>query len=143
MIRRQPRSTLFPYTTLFRTFELAVEDRDEVRGREPLAELGESLEVREQQGDLLLLGARRDPLGDHVLDDLRRREALEGLLQRLQLPACRREPALEGADRPPRAPRMHTERSEQRDHRGPRHQAASRSTLRRQAALASAGGPAV
>src|SRR5256885_11295261 len=82
MIRRQPRSTLFPYTTLFRSFEIAVEDRDEVRGREPLTELGEPLEVREQHGDLLLLGVRRDPLGDHVLDDLRRREALEGLLQR-------------------------------------------------------------
>src|SRR2546425_7857458 len=33
MIRRPPRSTLFPYTTLFRSLEVAVEDRLEPRVR--------------------------------------------------------------------------------------------------------------
>src|SRR2546427_9592884 len=41
MIRRPPRSTLFPYTTLFRSFDVV--DRD------PVDPLAESLELLERQ----------------------------------------------------------------------------------------------
>ena len=37
MIRRPPRSTLFPYTTLFRSREEGIEDIDEVFWRDPMA----------------------------------------------------------------------------------------------------------
>src|SRR5437016_7096628 len=36
MIRRPPRSTLFPYTTLFRSFKAFGSDRSEFRQRDPL-----------------------------------------------------------------------------------------------------------
>src|SRR3712207_8433118 len=39
MIRRPPRSTLFPYTTLFRSVHVLRHDAD--RGRRPRARLGE------------------------------------------------------------------------------------------------------
>src|SRR3712207_7827020 len=46
MIRRPPRSTLFPYTTLFRSVEraVAIEESDDVPG-EALAALGELVAV--------------------------------------------------------------------------------------------------
>src|SRR5688572_33366097 len=49
MIRRPPRSTLFPYTTLFRSHEL-VQRRGETvhrqhhRGAQPLGDLGDAVE---------------------------------------------------------------------------------------------------
>src|SRR3712207_7957548 len=36
MIRRPPRSTLFPYTTLFRSFRCALRESDMARGRQGL-----------------------------------------------------------------------------------------------------------
>src|SRR5688572_32040044 len=57
MIRRPPRSTLFPYTTLFRSRELEVEAEDE-DGRHRDADA---------EGDRLAGGARR--LHDVVLED--------------------------------------------------------------------------
>src|SRR3712207_8097406 len=51
MIRRPPRSTLFPYTTLFRS---------RVREHEP------ALHLRRERGDLALpVGERDHPGGDH------------------------------------------------------------------------------
>src|SRR5256885_9932914 len=43
MIRRPPRSTLFPYTTLFRSKRLAVEQRSVDMVIEPAMGLGEKL----------------------------------------------------------------------------------------------------
>src|SRR2546426_4866527 len=52
MIRRPPRSTLFPYTTLFRSPHVAMEDREQVPDR-------------------LLVGPMRRRLGEqHPVDDL-------------------------------------------------------------------------
>src|SRR2546422_3421580 len=61
MIRRPPRSTLFPYTTLFRSLERLV---DRVGGEEPgrlhlAAEPGQHLLVEDRGG------AAREPLIDH------------------------------------------------------------------------------
>src|SRR2546427_12634254 len=44
MIRRPPRSTLFPYTTLFRSRDDVVERRDDVRGAAELLVLVEHLD---------------------------------------------------------------------------------------------------
>src|SRR5207244_4045197 len=126
---------------LAHALEVAVEDREQLGGGEPLAELGEPLEIGEQHGDLLLLRACRDPFGDDLLDHLGGREAREGLLQPLELPARALEPLLEARDRPPRAPRMDGQGCERREQRGPQHQQASTSTLRRQTVLASATTP--
>src|SRR5687768_18140671 len=46
MIRRPPRSTLFPYTTLFRSDKLVAEGRYGVRLGEPVAAAQEALEAR-------------------------------------------------------------------------------------------------
>src|SRR3712207_8366535 len=56
MIRRPPRSTLFPYTTLFRSLDA---------GAEEVEDLGDSFEVRCEPGDLL---AVRRALQDAGLD---------------------------------------------------------------------------
>src|SRR3712207_9170771 len=76
MIRRPPRSTLFPYTTLFRS---RAEERDVAqqllarelrRGREALA--GEAVEQL-AEARLVLLGHGRDDLREHLVDpDVRR-----------------------------------------------------------------------
>src|SRR5690348_17899452 len=68
MLRRPPRSTLFPYTTLFRSFFLAAEQgQDAVRGqpRERLAEL-------EVVGELRTLGflALADPRSEEHTSEL-------------------------------------------------------------------------
>src|SRR2546426_10324020 len=39
MIRRPPRSTLFPYTTLFRSLEIALRQRREFEQRLPLVDV--------------------------------------------------------------------------------------------------------
>src|SRR6266849_9776401 len=44
MIRRPPRSTLFPYTTLFRSLARAVGDPSEALEEDPLRVLGERSE---------------------------------------------------------------------------------------------------
>src|SRR2546422_3519644 len=54
MIRRPPRSTLFPYTTLFRSLEFEREDVDKIAGMTP--ELAEKLmaflnEMTEEGGE--------------------------------------------------------------------------------------------
>ena len=126
---------------LAHALEVAVEDGHQLGGRESLAELGEPLEVGEQHGDLFLLRARREPVGDDVLDDLGGREAREGLLQPLELLVCTREPPLEARDRPPRAPRQDGQRDERRAQRCPRHQERSTSKPRRQTVFASATTP--
>src|SRR5438874_10499701 len=40
MIRRPPRSTLFPYTTLFRSFQLGASDPDDPRVQKTIGLLG-------------------------------------------------------------------------------------------------------
>src|SRR5258707_13151825 len=45
MIRRPPRSTLFPYTTLFRSLELAADAHDVVPGRLVRVVLADVVEV--------------------------------------------------------------------------------------------------
>src|SRR5258708_29647473 len=56
MIRRPPRSTLFPYTTLFRSFPVVAESGIEARGDvERLAAAG---------ADLVLVGTSLARLGD-------------------------------------------------------------------------------
>src|SRR5256885_6511816 len=50
MIRRPPRSTLFPYTTLFRSVEVVLDDDQRMPGLQQLAqrahELGDVVEVQ-------------------------------------------------------------------------------------------------
>src|SRR2546426_8789139 len=60
MIRRPPRSTLFPYTTLFRSRQLRRGDGEVLRGRRELAERRDLL----LRGRRRLLGAVRRRLGD-------------------------------------------------------------------------------
>src|SRR2546428_9021151 len=80
MIRRPPRSTLFPYTTLFRSLAVADEVADErvvgglslVPGDEPLAPLAG---VRDELGELLVVDQRDGLLALHDLGDLRDRKS--------------------------------------------------------------------
>src|SRR3712207_8215554 len=65
MIRRPPRSTLFPYTTLFRSVLLG--DQDRVRlgsgpggGADVTARLDDPVEGRPVDGEVLDQGERRD-----------------------------------------------------------------------------------
>src|SRR3712207_7360422 len=86
MIRQPRRSTLFPYTTLFRSAEA---DALEVERREEQAHLGPAGPVepqREQQGDERGQQARaqRDPA-----DDRRRSEEHTSELQSRQYLVCR------------------------------------------------------
>src|SRR3712207_7016730 len=46
MIRRPPRSTLFPYTTLFRSLEAPPLERGMIREMPPLSEIGIPLQPR-------------------------------------------------------------------------------------------------
>src|SRR3989454_12017305 len=80
MIRRPPRSTLFPYTTLFRS--LAVEDRN--RRRVPL-DLGDV--VRHDEVDVRLFDeGHRTRLQVRLADARFRLEADQGLLRALAEP---------------------------------------------------------
>src|SRR5256885_11688335 len=67
MIRRPPRSTLFPYTTLFRSERLAVLERLDLLERvdHPLDVPGH---VLQQQGVRLRERDHLPELGDHLLD---------------------------------------------------------------------------
>src|SRR3712207_8390362 len=60
MIRRPPRSTRFPYTTLFRSIWLLPEPRDAVRGRR------RDRRARQRAGDVLLERVRVDDAADAV-----------------------------------------------------------------------------
>src|SRR3712207_8407770 len=60
MIRRPPRSTLFPYTTLFRSVEEdAVRDRDRLLGRAAPLECPDRAVFAGGLGELALAGAGR------------------------------------------------------------------------------------
>src|SRR5256885_4159990 len=78
MIRRPPRSTLFPYTTLFRSLRL---DDEEARRHADLVAL--PLRVEPLLGELARRARGLDPLRVHL--DLRRRVA--HLLNRARLGA--------------------------------------------------------
>src|SRR3712207_8134295 len=58
MIRRPPRSTLFPYTTLFRSGHVALEVRDDGRGIGPAPGGGSG--IRSMRERALSIGARLD-----------------------------------------------------------------------------------
>src|SRR3712207_7522786 len=66
MIRRPPRSTLFPYTTLFRSFERLqpAEARDAVVDVDDVVADLQVAEVGEEGGGRRLLPARRRGRGD-------------------------------------------------------------------------------
>src|SRR2546428_6034104 len=67
MIRRPPRSTLFPYTTLFRSPEPARDDvRDERGEHEAAAERDRHAAQHEQRQRQIAVGGRSD--GDLVAD---------------------------------------------------------------------------
>src|SRR5437870_9739564 len=57
MIRRPPRSTLFPYTTLFRSLEPLLELHDLLRDRRHLTARGQAQRLQRLLG--LLLGDRK------------------------------------------------------------------------------------
>src|SRR3712207_9340450 len=65
MIRRPPRSTLFPYTTLFRSARRAADPRDEAHDAEVAIRIGSerTLQGLGEQG----LQLRSQERGDHVL----------------------------------------------------------------------------
>src|SRR3989449_5617248 len=66
MIRRPPRSTLFPYTTLFRS-HVVPGDRDRVPARHVVAAVGEGVGAEPHRG------ARREDVGparDVLLEDV-------------------------------------------------------------------------
>src|SRR3712207_8754465 len=80
MIRRPPRSTLFPYTTLFRSdrgFDLAV------RIVEGLDRFGKTLGHLAEWGELVLVR------GKHIMDDRHRSEEHTSELQSRQYLVCR------------------------------------------------------
>src|SRR5438034_7282122 len=58
MIRRPPRSTLFPYTTLFRSLNYEVLDSEEAVGRAMLAELETTAGKKNGDLTIILLGGR-------------------------------------------------------------------------------------
>src|SRR5258707_1922730 len=78
MIRRPPRSTLFPYTTLFRSFSSSAGSG---RGAGALVDL--NLEGGENRVDIDLFG---DPEGEHSID---RSEEHTSELQSRQYLVCR------------------------------------------------------
>src|SRR3712207_7463200 len=85
MIRRPPRSTLFPYTTLFRSFALPPEGRDR-RGGEGQPDDGE--EVAPVDG--VSLPGEEDHHEDHDAEhDLHRSEEHTSELQSRQYLVCR------------------------------------------------------
>src|SRR3712207_8916680 len=78
MIRRPPRSTLFPYTTLFRSIELCLDLAPIVFGR-PIA--GELLHRRERHalreiGDGLFFGPPRRERSEEHTSELQSRQYL-------------------------------------------------------------------
>src|SRR3712207_8542059 len=100
MIRRPPRSTLFPYTTLFRSLLLQadrLEDlRPAVRLRRRDPHLGDRLEQALPDrlddvllGDLRVVDAGDAPVGDHLVDGVERSEEHTSELQSRQYLVCR------------------------------------------------------
>src|SRR3712207_7126827 len=87
MIRRPPRSTLFPYTTLFPIFEEAPV------GQDPAAELAALLEadVAERPAALGEAAAEDGPVEDGIAEQVERRRSEEHTseLQSRQYLVCR------------------------------------------------------
>src|SRR3989449_2868711 len=94
MIRRPPRSTLFPYTTLFRSFDKYAKDWGTTKGVEvtvdhiALADLGTraNAEVAAQQGhDLFQFLSPPGAFEPQVLERARGREELEQVVPLLKI----------------------------------------------------------
>src|SRR3712207_8191208 len=84
MIRRPPRSTLFPYTTLFRSYRVRIRARDEpdvLRERDRLGDV-----VAEDAGDVDPADA---PLDDGLAELALRSEEHTSELQSRQYLVCR------------------------------------------------------
>src|SRR3712207_8368181 len=94
MIRRPPRSTLFPYTTLFRSAHEPYHGHEhrEHAERDPPLEEGErgEREVRQHDRDRLAhVGGAVEPKGAHPDDDEARSEEHTSELQSRQYLVCR------------------------------------------------------
>src|SRR2546422_3139607 len=90
MIRRPPRSTLFPYTTLFRSHGVRHGERDErllPRRQRPLAEHG-AVPVEELLGELTGAALDLAEAGEIVVVIVRSEEHTSELQSRLHL-VCR------------------------------------------------------
>src|SRR5262249_25861296 len=96
-----------------------------------------------EDGHLLLLRPRRGAEGDDVVDDGRRGEARERVLESLEASRGGLEPGLHPGERTPAPPALGDEDDERRDDGGGDGQHASRTTPRRQPAFASARMPTV
>src|SRR3712207_8736320 len=84
MIRRPPRSTLFPYTTLFRSLDLQPDDEEEERHQavvDPVLEVQRELGVADRDGE------RRVP--ERVVAAAPRSEEHTSELQSRQYLVCR------------------------------------------------------
>src|SRR3712207_8938129 len=92
MIRRPPRSTLFPYTTLFRSDQVQPNIRKPLLQRRPLAQrlLHPVLaEVALPSGEHRFEVRRAERLGDRDQPDIRRSEEHTSELQSRQYLVCR------------------------------------------------------
>src|SRR3712207_8655943 len=91
MIRRPPRSTLFPYTTLFRSRHVLVGDFERGRGAEALGQLGGELLLAlvAEVGDELLLQVLELALNPRRVLRVERSEVHTSELQSRQYSACR------------------------------------------------------
>src|SRR3712207_9228922 len=101
MIRRPPRSTLFPYTTLFRSHDRAVPEREpgravhlQERGApaevEPLGQFGELVGTgQEGVGEAARARRREHPIADAEPVDALRSEEHTSELQSRQYLVCR------------------------------------------------------
>src|SRR2546430_15690547 len=91
MIRRPPRSTLFPYTTLFRSPRHRHADPDPARECPNLQVLGKILEVRRDErlgsGEEMIENPQHDPVL-HFLP-LRREVGRVGVLEEIGRASCR------------------------------------------------------
>src|SRR2546428_6288565 len=66
MIRRPPRSTLFPYTTLFRSVNAEVTDEDEEEGVRDVSALGQHPDERRREHEA---GTGGDEVPERCLPD--------------------------------------------------------------------------
>src|SRR5260221_8949401 len=75
MIRRPPRSTLFPYTTLFRSMSYGRMEESEKRLREEVKRLMKQAEAVDEEEDKRY---GRDRHGEELPEELQRRGTREG-----------------------------------------------------------------
>src|SRR3712207_6994524 len=98
MIRRPPRSTLFPYTTLFRSLAMIIVGANDVTHRVPMAaacrDLGKAVRRLRDAGAVVVVGTTPDlgtvkPLLQPLRTVARRSEEHTSELQSRQYLVCR------------------------------------------------------